>query len=358
MIPGIIHQRLFNQQLLDPQFTHAAELVKWIGAMQAQDYTMCKWAVGVRTPGSTDKLIENEIGSGKIIRTHVLRPTWHLVHIDDIRWMIELTAERINKKAGTMNRQLELDDKIFKKSNKILYGLLRNGEQLTREEIMKVFEKKGIATNDIRGAHLMFRAELDMIVCNGARRGKQFTYTLFDCRIPPSKKIKKNEALAKLALKYFSAHGPATLQDFTWWSGLSLTESKLALEFVKPDLISEKKEDSIYWYREHPKNLKTAKGIIHFLPAFDEWIIGYAERSHSLALEFSRKTILSNGIFKAVILLDGIVIGLWRKVDKNKTVFIEVEWLGNNNSIKKKLLINKTEEISKFLETDLQLLIS
>ena len=176
--------RFYCQHIGGRRFTSPGELVQWIGAIQAQDYNMAKWALGVRLPGYTNKMVEEAINKGELIRIHVLRPTWHLVTPGDARWMMELSAPNIQRLMTTYDRQMGLDEKTFKKCNSIIEKLLRDGNHLTRKEIMSFLEKKGIQTNEYRAAHIMVRAETNMIVCNGPRKGKQLTYVLFDERIP------------------------------------------------------------------------------------------------------------------------------------------------------------------------------
>ena len=191
----LLKSRLINQHILKPPYKKPEDLVAWMGALQAQDYAMAKWAIGLRTLNATDSSVEKAIDEGKIIRTHLMRPTWHFVAAKDVRWMLELTAPQILAASASRHKQLELDDKIFKRSASIIEKLLRDGNHLTREEIMKELEKNGIKTNEVRSAHLMIRAELDGLVCSGKKRNKQFTYALLDERVKPYKKLLKEEAL-------------------------------------------------------------------------------------------------------------------------------------------------------------------
>ncbi|HEY2580596.1 MAG TPA: winged helix DNA-binding domain-containing protein, partial [Mucilaginibacter sp.] len=231
----IAKQRIHNQHIATQIFKKSEDLVKWLGAMQAQDYAGAKWAIGLRLQNSNDAAIDKAMAEGSIIRTHVLRPTWHFVSPADIRWMIELTAPRINALSASMFRQLNLDSAIFKQSNDALAKALEGGKQLNRAEVMTVLNDAGVATDDLRFIHLLMRAELDKVICSGGRQGKQFTYALFDDRVP-SNNFSKEEALMELARRYFTSRGPATLQDFTWWSGLTATDTKAALETVKSEL--------------------------------------------------------------------------------------------------------------------------
>jgi hypothetical protein len=211
----IAHQRLHNQLISRQTFEKAGDVVGWLGAVQAQDYAAAKWAVGQRVQEATDVAIDRAFADGAILRTHVMRPTWHFVTPADIRWMLQLTAPRVNALNASYYRQRALDDDIFKRSNAILAKALQGGKQLTRTELASVLQQAGIATGDLlRLTYLMIRAELDGVLCSGARRGKQFTYALLDEQAPQAKSLERDEALAELTRRYFTSHGPATLQDF------------------------------------------------------------------------------------------------------------------------------------------------
>jgi hypothetical protein len=320
-LQDITNIRLSNQQITQSNFQNPTEVVSWMGAMQAQDYIMAKWAVAVRLPNATDMQIEADINAGKIIRTHVMRPTWHLVVAEDIRWMLELTAPNLDKIAGTYYRKLGLDEAILKKSNTHIAKMLRDGNELTREEIMTKLEKQGITTNGL----LMYKAEIERIVCNGAMRGKKFTYALFDEKVPATKPISKEEALARLAKKYILSHAPATLKDFCWWSGLSIGDAKKGLEMVKSDFISETIGTENYYFHSAHTNLKSTENILHLLPAFDEFLISYKDRTASIEIDNQTKAFSKNGIFYPVIVWNGQVIGTWKKVLKNKQLLITTD---------------------------------
>ena len=275
----IAQQRLYNQRISGEKFKKPAEVVKYLGAVQAQDYAGAKWALGLRLQKSCDAAIDKALADGSIIRTHVLRPTWHFVSPADARWMIDLTAPRINAAAGTWFRKLKLDSVVFKQSNDALAKALQGGKQLNRAEVMAVLNRAGVATDDLRFIHLLMRAELDKVICSGGRQGKQFTYTLFDDRVATGNALAKEEALAELALRYFISRGPATLQDFTWWGGLATVDAKLGLEIAKPQLAKINVESREYWMAKDGPVINNKTSIAHLLPAFDEFAVAYKDRS-------------------------------------------------------------------------------
>ncbi len=315
--------RLYNQQLSRQEFKTPQDVVAHMGAIQSQDYGAAKWALGQRVPGATDESIETAFTNGDIIRTHVMRPTWHFVAPADIRWMLQLTAARVKAACAFGDRQNGLDDALFKRSNKTLEKALRDGQQLIRADIIEALSRAKIDTSDLRLTHIMIRAEQDGIVCSGARQGKQFTYALLEERVPPAKKLTNDEALAILTLRYFNSHGPATLQDFTWWSGLTITMAKLGLELVKDNFISEELDGHTYWMRD-----ATPKGklnIAYLLPNYDEYIVAYKDRSLLMSDQHNNKLdSRGNLLFQNVIVYAGKVIGLWKRTIKANDILVEI----------------------------------
>lgn len=341
--------RLINQQIAETKFKTVKDLVGWMGAMQAQDFAMVKWAVGTRLPGSTVQIIERAIDNAEIIRTHLLRPTWHLVSADDIHWMLELTAPQIKALLKARHKQLELTDAIVSKSNKIIEKILSKETQVTREEIFIQFEKAKISVNDNRGSHLLLHAELDGLICSGKTKNNDHAYALLNERVPLSKKISRDEALAKLAHKYFSSHCPATLDDFVWWSGLSVTDARRALESVKSNFTSEKINSTVYWLTNSFSLHRKTKVSVHFLPAYDEFIISYKDRSAVLTTDNLKKTISSNGIFYPTIVVDGRVIGLWKRTLKKDKVVIESKLFVKQNNASRERIEKASEKFGLFL---------
>lgn len=349
----IAQLRFTNQHIRGNKFSSVKQITAWMGAIQAQDYAMAKYAIGIRLKNSTDKIVEEAINKGEIIRTHVLRPTWHFVAAEDIRWMLDLTAKNLNRSLSSNNKRLELDEKTFSKANKIIEKLLRDGKHLTRKEIMQALEKKGIRTDDLRAGHIMFRAETDLIVCNGIKRDKQFTYALFDERVPYSKKLAKEEALAQLTLRYFFSHGPATLKDFSWWSGLSLKDATTGLESVKLNLTSEKYKDNFYLFAKQAESKKNSS--ITLFPAYDEFLISYKSREISVDTPNLPRTFTNNGIFNPVIIHNAKVIGTWKPQYKKDLVIIP--YFFNKPAEKQKEFCRKAaKEFGKFLEKPVTLL--
>ena len=319
----IANLRLVNQQIAGTKFTSAKELVAWMGAIQAQDALMVKWAVGVRLPKATEKDVEAALDRGEILRTHVLRPTWHIVSAGDLRWMLSLTAPRIQAVMKSRHSELGLDAGTLSKSRKMIEKTLRGGRHATRETLIRALEQARIATDENRASHLFAAAELEGLICSGkTQQGKQ-TFALLEEWVPPSPPIERDEALARLATRYFVSHGPATLEDFTWWSGLTVSDARRALESVKAELLSAAAEEKTHWFA---KTRVQPKETAFLLPAFDEFLISYKDRSATITLEHQKRAFSSNGIFHPVIAVDGRAVGVWKRTLKRDQVQVQAEY--------------------------------
>lgn len=323
--------RLRNQQIAATNFNSVNELVGWMGAIQAQDYNQAKWAIGVRLPHLTENQIESAINQGDIIRTHLMRPTWHFVSADDIYWMLELTAKQIKSAMKSRNRDLDLTVSVFGKSQEIMAKELEGNRSLTREELNRALNRTGINTDGQRLSHLLMEAEIDGIVCSGAMQGKKQTYALLSERVHAKKTLAKDEALALLAKKYFTSRGPATLADFVWWSGLPVADARSALEMNKPTLISETIDSETYWYTEPVSIPSPLPDSVYLLPAFDEYLISYKNRSAAITIDHHKKSISNNGIFRPVIVVNGQISGLWKRIVKKETLRIELDHFRTHN---------------------------
>jgi len=313
--------RLENQKIESSEFTTVKALVSWMGALQAQDFNMAKWALGLRMINATDKTILDAYNNGEILRTHLMRPTWHFVAADDIYWLLELTAPQIKRIMKFRDKQLELNEMIYIQSNQLLESQLSNGISLSRVELIRIYEQANIKTDENRFSHLMMRAELDGIICNGPIISNKLTYSLLAERVPVRKTLSRDAALAALAKRYFTSHGPATLGDFVWWSGLSVTDARNALEMVKSGFESETIGSGKYWFKNKTAVRQSEEISIHLLPAYDEYLIGYKDRSASLSEVDNRKAVSNNGIFRPLIVMNGQIVGLWnRKILKDRVI--------------------------------------
>ncbi len=355
-IKDIVNVRLSSQQITNRIFDKVKDVVGFMGAIQAQDYAMAKWAIGVRLPGSTDKIVTTSINNAELIRSHLLRPTWHFVSADDIYWMLQLTAPQIKSSMKSRNKELELTEAVFNKSNKVIIRTLSGGKNLTRGELRKELEKAKINTDKNRLSHLLMEAELDGIVCSGEVKGKKQTYAMLPERVPNKKVLTKEEALAELANRYFSSHGPATLKDFVWWSGLPVKDARSALELVKSNFIQETFNLETYWLTDSFSISRNSLKSVSLLPAFDEYIISYKDRNAMLTIKNKKKAVLNNGIFRPVIIMYGQVIGIWRRSTKSDKIIIEIEFFRSFSKAVTKLIERASLDLEYFFNKKIKVL--
>ena len=350
----IIKLRLYNQQLAETKFTKPQEVVSWMGAMQSQDYRMAKWAVGLRLQGSGDAIVEKAFNEGKILRTHVLRPTWHFVTPHDIRWMLELTAPRILSSLAHNDRHLSLDKKVLKKTNDVLARALEGGKQLTRNEVRDELQRAKIDTSELRFIHLLEHAELDRIICSGPRKDKQFTYALFDETVP-AKSLGRDEALAELTKRFFISRGPVTIYDFAWWSGLSVTEARKGMEMIKRKFTKETINGKEYFFRIPSKFKTEIAQTALLLPNYDEYIVSYKDRTE--AINRKHMAMISkerNAVFTNSILINGRIEGTWQPTIKNDSVTFKTRTFSAISRARQRLVTKATDRFSKFLGKSLQ----
>ncbi|MGB8353315.1 MAG: winged helix DNA-binding domain-containing protein [Chthoniobacteraceae bacterium] len=335
----IARYRLINQQIASSRHKSAAELVAGFGAMQAQDYSNALWAIGLRLPDATEKEIEQAVADRKIVRTWPMRGTLHFVAAEDVRWMLALLTPRIVAGSASRCRELELDDKIFARCGKLFASALKGGQQFTREAMMQLLESDGITAGSQRGYYILWRLAQEGVLCFGPRSGKQQTFTLLDEWVVKSKKMDHDAAVAELARRYFTSHGPATLLDFAGWSGLKVSDARAGLESITRELSSMSVDDTVYWMpRELPD---AAEGVLpegYLLPGFDEYLLGYKERSAVLELRHAQKVVPgSNGIFLPTLMIDGRIAGTWKRAVKKNAVVITISPFATVKKIEKKL---------------------
>lgn len=315
--------RLISQQLARQAFERPQDVVAYFGALQAQDYTAAKWAVSQRTIGAADSDVEQAYTDGSILRTHLMRPTWHFVAPADIRWILALTAGRVKAGSAARCRELGLDDETFSRSGAAIARALEDGRECTRAEIVEILEQAGINTEGQRIAYLLMFAELDGLICSGARRGKQITYALLDSRAPQANPFTREEALAELARRYFTAHGPASLKDFVWWSGLTAADAKAGIEMARPHLQRIDVDSAKYWFGEpaHPSQAPSEDARI--LSAYDEFTVGYTDRSHLHdPLYADTLNARESHILSYVMVSGSQIIGHWKRTFERGSVAI------------------------------------
>ncbi|MDR3286666.1 MAG: winged helix DNA-binding domain-containing protein [Prevotellaceae bacterium] len=342
--------RVSCQQLENQLFDSPKDVVSWMGAIQAQDYNMCKWAVGVRLKSATISDVENALARGEILRTHVMRPTWHLVAAEDIRWMLELNKEKLKAQGATYANYLGITENLHSKATKIIVKMLEGNNHLSRQEIGVELDKssiKGIQARMIN--YFMYRAEIEGIVCSGIDKGKKQTYSLIDERVKPTKKLNKDEALALLATKYFRSHSPASLQDFSWWSGLNISDSKQAINLIDTDLLKEKLSNSSQLLIHKSCDLTSCLAkCASLLPSFDEYIISYKDRTSVIDLQHQPKAFSKNGIFHPIVMYKGKIVATWKKSETKDKTKITISPFDEKLKIDKELLKKAEKRFFEF----------
>jgi hypothetical protein len=309
----IVERRLQSQRIAGAGFKAPGEVVAWMGAVQAQDYLAALWAVGLRTEAAQEDAIEQALADRTIVRTWPMRGTLHFVAPTDIRWMLALMAPRMLTGRRTRHRQLELDQDTFDRARDLIVPALEGGRRLTRDALYEILEAAGISAAGQRGIHILQMLALEGLLCFAAREGKQQTFALLEEWVPPARKLTRDESLAELVTRYFTSHGPATVQDFTWWSGLTVADAKKGIELAGSRLKWDVIDGRTYGFAAAAAQApKSSPPTAYLLPAFDEYTVAYRDRS--AVLDPSHGGIIStNGIFYPAIVLDGQVVGTWKR---------------------------------------------
>ena len=341
--PSLLATRLRNQKLANTDLDKPEDVVAWLGAVQAQDYSGAAWGLALRARNLTDADVEAAFAAGRILRTHVMRPTWHFVIPSDIRWMQALTGPRVKAITAAYCRKLGLDDRLITRALNVVERAL-TGSHLTREELSAALRRARI---DLKGqplAHLLAVAELDALICSGPRRGKQFTYALVAERAPYAKVLPRDEALAELTRRYFQSHGPATVHDFRWWSGLTMKDAREGIAMTRPDVLAE------------PPGPDSVPSANHLLPNYDEYLIAYRDRG--AVVDSTRKRNL--GIFTTLeyphhVIFDGRLAGSWRRTISSKSVTLDVKLYRKGERRHAQVLAAEANRYGRFVQLDCRL---
>jgi hypothetical protein len=342
-------QRLFSQRV-SPKYHTPEEVVRWMGAMQAQDYGQAVWAIGIRTQNSMLADVELAISERKIVQTWPMRGTIHFVAPEDAHWMLKLLATRLVAADQRRQAQLELDEFILETCRTLFQNALEGGKRLTRGEMMAVLEDNGISTKGQRGYHILWYLAQSGTLCFGPIQEKEQTFVLLDEWVAAPRILEGEEAFAELTERYFVSHGPATVHDLARWAGITVTEAKAALEAVKSKLISETVDKKVYWM----SSTEAAQdGEVFLLPGFDEFILGYKDRDAVLAPEHAQKIVPgNNGVFKPTVVVGGQVVGTWKRTVKKNALHIEIAPF-EQLAISQEMLEAAAEDYSRFLSTPL-----
>lgn len=319
-LAGIPAQRLHNQKLENADLDRPDEVVAWLGAVQAQEYAHAKWALALRLHDAKEGPLEAAFNDGAILRTHVMRPTWHFVRPEDILWIQALTGPRIHAANARRYRELELDEHVLRRSSDIIVEALAGGRFRTRPELGAVLERHSIPASGQRLSYIVMRAEIHGLICSGPRRGKQFTYALLSERAPSARMVPRDQALALLVRRYFTSHGPAQVSDFVWWSGLTAADTRAGLDMNRSHLVSETIAGKTYWQAASASIVETVSPRAIFLPDYDEYI---SYRDRTAIVEPGHAFPATNAEFNAMIAMQGVIVGTWRRTLTRERALVE-----------------------------------
>lgn len=346
---AIAERRLSNQLIARAGLRRPADVVSWFGAIQAQEYDHARWALGLRmADGAVDAGIERAFDDGRILRTHVMRPTWHFVTPSDIRWLQELTASRVQRAIAFFDRRLELDVRTLARGIGVIERALGDRCYLTRTELGGRLQRAGLPMSGQRLAQLVMNAELERVVCSGPRRGRKFTYALLAERAPDGERLSRDEALAALGRRFLRSHGPATIRDFVWWSGLSTTDVKRALDIIRAR--PEEVDGRTYWTTGRMPSRATRAHLVHLLPIYDEYLVAYRDREavpHVSSRGASGER--AQVVFQHALVIDGQVAGTWRPERQGRSALIHAIPLRRLTAAEREALAAAVDRYARFL---------
>lgn len=308
-----LRMRVQRLALGSARFRKAERVVGWLGAVQSQEYALARWSVGMRMAESSESVVEASVAGGEILRTHILRPTWHFVLPRDIHWMMRLTAPRWAPVVTRRQTQLGIGPAVNRRALDAITAALAGGKQLTRPELGAAITAAGVAVDGQRLTFIVMAAETSLLVASGAHRGSIPTYQLLTPTAAAH--FDRDAALADLALRYFTSHGPATVADFTWWSTLTVADARRGIAANEGRLEKLTVDGTDYWWAGD----STAAGTddrsptVHLLQGFDEYVVGYRSPRTPINLRsLGPHTALNTPSWLNGVLLDGQLIGWWR----------------------------------------------
>ena len=322
-----VSARLLSQQLIVPQWKDPADVVSWFGAMQGQDYKAMRWAVAMRTKKPSLKAFETAFNDGRIIRTHLLRTTWQLVSGEDYHWMLDLCrAKALSGLRGWMHSNgIDIPDEEKGRIQELMADIATGKKSVLKEEFAESLKEKGVVMTDQRLSYHLRLAEYDGLLCSGDLHPSKRTLALTSEKIGPRPAMDRDEALALITRKYFRSHGPATLEDFVWWSGLNMGDCRRGMEIIRDEMSSLWHKGKEYYFTKDARTRGFRGGNVLLLPAFDEYLIGYKSRHVVLHPSHAHKAHNNSGIFYSIVALDGEIVGNWRpsEADCGVSVFKE-----------------------------------
>ena len=358
----IARRRIRNSRLTGDRSTAPDDAVRWHLAMQAQEYGPAMWSIGQRSKGLREPDLDGALTDGTIVRTHLLRPTWHFVARDDIRWLLALSGPRVQRGNAGRYRQLGLDARTLARAEKVIAAALEGGNRLTRDELAAVLEQRKVDREGQRMPYFLMHCELEAVICSGGRTGKQQTYALFDERVPAGgPRFDRAEAVVELVRRYLTSHGPATVKDLSWWSGLTMTDIRAALGSLEDEVESDEVDGLTFWSAssERRRRAPVARGA-HLLQTYDELVVGYTEsRFHGdTSGELAREAWSDRTFPTGVFLLDGRVGGHWRRTIEAKRVRVAMHTYAKLTAADAQTLESAATRLGRFVGLPVELEIS
>ena len=341
-------RRMYGHHIWGPPLLSLEAVVGSFAAMQAQEFVPAKWSVAQRSVGVTEAAVNKSFADGKILRTHVLRPTWHFVRREDIRWLVDLTRPRVHQLNANSYRRFGLDDDVFAKCNALFRRTLSRGAQLTRKELAVVLEKAGITASGLRLGYILMGAELDSVIVSGTLSGKQQTYALFDDRVPDTKTFGRDEALAELAKRYFAMRGPATIKDFAQWSSLTAADARSGLSMIKSQVERLDVDGRTYWAVPSAAVPAPKSPVINLIQGYDEYVMSYSE-SKDVLFRTGEQSSGGDPTYLHTILLDGQMIGHWKHTSRSRSVEVETVFYRRLTAVELRALDWAVDQFGRFM---------
>ncbi|MBN2552087.1 MAG: AlkZ family DNA glycosylase [Spirochaetales bacterium] len=350
---SIASWRLAAQRLQNTEGCTVEQVVAWLGGIQAQDYSGAKWSIGIRLPRIVEREVERAIADRRILRTWAYRGTLHFLAAADAAWILALLAPTVIAANRRRYGQLQLDETTFSRSNRLIRSALeKSGHPLARSEICELLEDGGVSAQGQRAPYLLQRAALEGLICLGPKRGRESTYESAENLTNAGSSPRPDEAAAALAERYFSSHGPATIQDFCWWSGLPAATAREALRnasSLQPIAV----EDRELWAGSDPP--PGVQESAHLLPPFDDYLLGYRDRSLALDPAYSKRVNAGGGMMKPVFLVNGRAVGTWTQRNKPNGQMIWIQPFHDLSDRDYPAVTLATQAYAHFLETTVEL---
>ena len=341
--------RLAGHGISAPRRERVSQLVARLGAVQAQEYPFAKWGIGLRLQGVVEADVERAFTSGEILRTHVMRPTWHFVTAEDIGWMLKLTAPRVHVTMRSYLLRQGLDVRLIRRALATFEAALEGGQCLTRAELGERLRRKRIDLTAMQMGFVTIYAELERIICSGPRRGRSFTYALLAERAPHARQLSGDEALGTLAGRFFSSHGPATVKDFVWWSGLRTVDARRGIDIAR---LHKVEQDGLSYWTPEPHPEGSHRRGVHLLPIYDEYLVAYRDRvavPHGRA-ENPRLAVT----FRHTVVIDGQIAGTWTLARTPEPATLRITPLRRLTRREREHAAEAAQRYATFLQGELQ----